>query len=62
MERNAVRRGKRGRMEYNLALDEQEMHTYLCAVLDDHRDNITSHDALNLFVINEVQCHEDSKE
>ena len=61
--RNALREGKRVRMEYNLALNDQEMHADLCAVMDEHRGNITSHFAPNLFEIDGLQWYaEDSEE
>jgi hypothetical protein len=62
IERNALRGGKRIRMEYNLALDDQEMHADLHAVLDKHGGNITSHFVPNLFKTDGVQWRKNSKE
>jgi hypothetical protein len=62
IERNALRGGKRIRMEYNLDLDDQEMHADLRAVLDEHGGNITSHFAPNLFEIDGVQWRQNSEE
>ncbi len=42
IERNALRGGKRVKMEYNLVLNDQEIHPDLCAVMDKHGGNITS--------------------
>ncbi len=62
IERNALCEGKRVRMEYNLALNDQEMHADLCAVMDKHGGNITSHFASNLFEIYGVQWHAENSE
>ncbi len=62
IERNALRGGKKVRMEYNLALNDQEMHTDLCAVMDEHGGNITSCFASNLFEISGVQWRAENSE
>ena len=62
IERNALRGGKRVRMEYNLALNDQEMHADLRAVMDEHGSNITSRFASNLFEIDGVQWHAENSE
>ncbi len=62
IERNALPGGKRVRMEYNLALNDQEIHADLCAVMDKHGGNITFHFASNLFEIDGVQCHAENSE
>ena len=62
IEKNALRGGKRVRMEYNLALNDQEMHADLRAVMDEHGSNITSRFASNLFEIDGVQWHAENSE
>ena len=49
-------------MEYNLALNDQEMHTDLRAVMNEHGSNITSRVASNLFKIDGVQWKTENSE
>jgi hypothetical protein len=49
-------------MDYNLALNDKEMHADLCAVMDKHGGNITSRFAPNLFEIDGVQWHAENSE
>ena len=62
IERHALHGRKRVRMEYNLALNDQEMRVDLCAVMDKHGGNITSRFAPNLFEIDGVQWHAENSE